>query len=241
LYPELKKLWIDHLSDNIQSIRENTAISIGQVLNSSFAEDMGQAIRDHIKENMLKAKEQKADSAKFSNLGNVTQFGVAPEEIKDHDHDNNTMFSCGSLAPKLKRGGGCMDHGFSRPKELWELSDGSVFMLRELSGMEQHQEFVVGQLDNLSNVAYVDHFKHSHVLKENIFKSLRKIVENLGKKKFRGFLEFFLDPAFRNAKGEHQNLAYAAQDFLLNLEKVYGQGIFKAIVEGHDDRYVKEF
>ena len=133
-----------------------------------------------------------------------------------------------------------MDHGFSRPKELWELSDGSVFVLRELSAMEKHQEFVVGQLDNLSNCAYVDHFKHSHVLKENIFKSLRKMCDNLGKKKFRGFVEFFLDPAFRNAKNENQNLAFAAQDFVLNLEKLYGAGILKAIVEGHDERYVSE-
>jgi hypothetical protein len=47
------------------------------------------------------------------------------------------MFSCGSLAPKLKRGGGCMDHGFARPKELWELSDGCVFILMEMSAIEE--------------------------------------------------------------------------------------------------------
>lgn len=29
-------------------------------------------------------------------------------------HTDKTMFSCGSLAPKLQRGGGCMDHGFAR-------------------------------------------------------------------------------------------------------------------------------
>ena len=25
------------------------------------------------------------------------------------------MYSCGSLAPKMKRGGGCMDHQFHKP------------------------------------------------------------------------------------------------------------------------------
>ena len=81
-------------------------------------------------------------------MSNVTQFGVAPmsprEEVKkfghshdDDEHNNGVMFSCGSLAPKLKRGGGCMDHGFTRPKELWELSDGCVFMLMELSAIEE--------------------------------------------------------------------------------------------------------
>ncbi len=29
-------------------------------------------------------------------------------------HTDKTMFSCGSLAPKLQRGGSCMDHGFAR-------------------------------------------------------------------------------------------------------------------------------
>jgi len=33
---------------------------------------------------------------------------------EDLDHENKVLYSCGSLAPKLKRGGGCMDHGFHR-------------------------------------------------------------------------------------------------------------------------------
>ena len=143
----------------------------------------------------------------------MTQFGVAgQEEVKDSEkkhehaeddgHSNNTLFSCGSLAPKLKRGGGCMDHGFSRPKELWELSDGSIFMLRELSAFEKHHEFVIKNMESLSDLAYIDHFKHSHVLRENLFKSLSKIAENLGKKKFRGYIELFLDTAFRCAMSD---------------------------------------
>ena len=63
----------------------------------------------------------------------------------------------------------------------------------------------------------------------------------MGKKKFRAHVELFLDPAFRTAKVlEHQGMALAAQDFILFLEKTYGQGIFKAIVESHDDRYVAD-
>lgn len=76
--------------------------------------------------------------ASDSNAGleNVTQFGVAkPREEgvhrvvyrfgeEDPMHTNQQMYSCGSLAPKLKRKGGCMDHGFQRPQEPWEMSDG---------------------------------------------------------------------------------------------------------------------
>lgn len=36
------------------------------------------------------------------------------------------MYSCGSLAPKMRRGGGCADHLFRRPAQPWEKADGSV-------------------------------------------------------------------------------------------------------------------
>ena len=39
VYPELQQLWLDHLSNNIQSLRENTAASIAQILQSeTYAE-----------------------------------------------------------------------------------------------------------------------------------------------------------------------------------------------------------
>lgn len=51
----------------------------------------------------------------MTGLENTTTFGVAlPKRpaVPDPKHTDKAMFSCGSLAPKLK--GGCMDHGFSR-------------------------------------------------------------------------------------------------------------------------------
>jgi len=134
-----------------------------------------------------------------------------------------------------------MDHGFSRPKEPWEMSDGSIFMIREASALEDMHDFAAANLEGLSDLGYVDSFKHYHFMKQNLFHSLIKILENLGKKKFRASVELFLDPAFRTAKDlEHQGMALAAQDFILSLEKTYGQGIFKAILESHYERYVAD-
>lgn len=65
--------------------------------------------------NLAAAKGQPEDSEAFGGLENTTAFGVAlPKRpaVPDAKHTDQTMFSCGSLAPKLK--GGCMDHGFSR-------------------------------------------------------------------------------------------------------------------------------
>jgi hypothetical protein len=134
-----------------------------------------------------------------------------------------------------------MDHGFTRPKENWEMSDGSIFLLKEASAFEDMHQFVVSNLEKLSDLAYIDHFKHYHFMKQNLFKSISQIITNMGKKKFRGHVELFLDPTFRTAKvHEHQGMAIAAQDFILFLEKTYGQGIFKAIVESHDERFLAD-
>jgi len=77
-----------------------------------YREDLLTKLSAFLDENILKAKQQKEVSTQNSNLSNETQFGVAKEVKADTSHENATMFSCGSLAPKLKRGGGCMDHGF---------------------------------------------------------------------------------------------------------------------------------
>ena len=36
-----------------------------------------------------------------------------------------------------------MDHGFSRAKEAWELTDGAIFMLKEASAFEDMREFTI--------------------------------------------------------------------------------------------------
>lgn len=58
------------------------------------------------------------------------------KRLRDNDveaHTGNQVYSCGSLAPKLRKGGGCMDHGFKRAQQVWEGSDGAVYLLRELA------------------------------------------------------------------------------------------------------------
>ena len=245
VFPELKELWFSHLSDNIQSVREHSSQSVLEVFKKAemYREELKTEIEKHIEENLMMAKQQGVDSSKFSGLQNETLFGVPKEKHEHDEHSNKTMYSCGSLAPKLKRGGGCMDHGFTKPKEPWEQTDGAIFLLRECSNIEEMQPLVIKNIDNLSNLAYIDSFKHASTLRENLFKSLAKILVQMGKKKFRPYIELFLDPTFKVARMEdpHQmNLCYAAQDFIIECDKQYGENIFKAVVEGHNDRYIEQ-
>lgn len=239
---ELFNLWIGHLSDNIASVRRNSASAIIDALDA-YEEEMVALIKTELKDNLLKAKtDQKSESHKHGGLSNVSQFGVAPPlpDIEEEEkHANQQVYSCGSLAPKLKRGGGCMDHGFARAKEPWERSDGCVNLLRELSKSKK-ASLVPNYIESLSELCYVDHFKHAAHLKENIFRSLIVIMQSL-QKKFRPFLELFLDSLFRNLKNENRNCAAAAEDCLLAMEKQIGENIFKAILEKENPSFYDQF
>eukprot|EP00041_Stephanoeca_diplocostata_P031731 m.995258 g.995258 ORF g.995258 m.995258 type:complete len:648 (-) comp24016_c0_seq8:1667-3610(-) len=140
---QLYKLFLDHVCDNIWSVRENAAVALAQVV-TAFGEDAYQAIKLKLQPLISAAKEQKPASLLNANLANVTTFGVAPPvsasrsagdedgpldaassgalgtatldginrkwrplgEVDDAPTDRQ-QFSCGSLAPKLKRKGGC--------------------------------------------------------------------------------------------------------------------------------------
>ena len=106
-----------------------------------------------------------------------------------------------------------MDHGFSRSTELWEMSDGCVFLLQELAQVKNEQDasvvtkahnLVLKHLETFSDLGFVDHFKHASQLKEHLFKALAIMPspEGMGKKKFRGYVEITLDSTFRNTNHE---------------------------------------
>lgn len=116
---ELKELWKAHLWDNIPSVRENSANAMAKAA-KAYGDEMLAFCWAAVDEFLPRAFDQPSESQKYTGLDNITSFGVAGvRRIRANDldlHTNQTMFSCGSLAPKLQRGGGCMDHGFKRPQ-----------------------------------------------------------------------------------------------------------------------------
>jgi len=180
MFDELSTIWFAHLSDNIFSVRHHSALALATIYKKApmYQDTLMERFTAHIQENIMKAKtDQQNVSKQFSALKEATTFGVA--QPFDENHDNKQMYSCGSLAPKLKRGGGCMDHGFARECEPWECSDGCIYLLRELSLTGTNtEEFVIKNLQNLADIAYVDHFKHAQNLKENLFKSLKEMISS---------------------------------------------------------------
>lgn len=55
-FDELSKLWFAHLSDNINSVREHSAMALISVMKSAYQEEILQMSKDHVKANIKKAK-----------------------------------------------------------------------------------------------------------------------------------------------------------------------------------------
>eukprot|EP00892_Ulva_mutabilis_P004621 jgi/Ulvmu1/2530/UM138_0035.1 len=206
--PELWRLWLEHLGDNVPSVRETAAMAIGKVA-AATPDDSRPRVEKWLSANLSKAKDQPEESDTFSALQNTTQFGVAlPKKpaVPDPKHTDRAMFSCGSLAPKLK--GGCMDHGFSRAKEPWEVSDGGLFLLRECA--QAFPDLVTDKLPEASELARLQHFEHCWKLHETLWAMLPVLAASIGKRSAKQHLELFLTPMFKDLRCGNQLCEAAA-------------------------------
>ncbi|KAG7667191.1 hypothetical protein NADE_003012 [Nannochloris sp. 'desiccata'] len=238
---KLYDLWFAHLWDNIFSVREDSAIALANAARA-YGPDAISRIVAKITEMLPKAKDQPADSKARGNLENTTLFGVAAERSQranDQElHTDKTMFSCGSLAPKLQRGGGggdgCMDHGFARDKEPWEATDGCIYMIRELAGVAPDQ--VPQFLPGLAEAARLTHFNHCLNLQETLWRNLPEIAKGIGKKSFKPYLEEFLQPVFQGLRCGHRLCEAAAGQCIGKLRDLIGPGIFEGRLD--DDQKI---
>jgi len=220
--PELKELWTRHLSDNINSVRDHSAFSIKKALvaykDSSW--NFIEEVKVYLKSNLSKAREE-------------PEF----ERSRPHQPTDQQMYSCGSLAPKLKRGGGCMDHGFSRESHPWEYSEGCVHLLREIS--EEFPEIVLEDLEELAEIVRFEGYSSACYFKETVWSSLPGIAKGVGKNKFKSQLEVFIDPLFRDSESSNANLCSATRYCIKELNKLFGPNIFRGRVEMHNPSYVE--
>lgn len=143
---ELYGLFEQHLADNIGSVRANCADSYARVCmafdpdHESFGHKRALSLASRLMGRLRCQPEQTFTAGKVTLARDRdTKYGAASKLARDNDaslHTNQTTYSCGSLAPKLRRGGGCMDHGFAREKEPWEEADGGMKLWKGLARNE---------------------------------------------------------------------------------------------------------
>jgi len=229
---ELFGLWFEHLSDNIPSVRKNTAVALGKVLNT-FKEDVLKKILVRLNTFLPMVNNQTNDAKKFGEMENTTIFGVAAKKKRDNDpvlHTGQPQYSCGSLAPKMKRATrcGCMDHGFAREREPWEYTDGAIYLLPQVVAFKP--DLGIEYLPKLAKIADLRHFAQYQKLQETIWKIVPEIAKGMGKKEFKRQLKpsSILNPCVETLKSGTMLSKSEAGKCLSFCYQFLGESIFES-------------
>ena len=231
---ELYKLFLANLQDPIASVRAGAAISLGKY-SKVYGNELIDEIVEEVKQGFIFIENQEADSENFIGLDKKPAvFGVV-KNVADPKHTNQIMYSCGSLAPKMGRGGnrdklgGCTSCDFKRPSKPWERSDGCVYFLVELA--KHYPTQAVDLVPFMVKAATYKHFPQHVVFHETICNQLPIFASIVGKRAFKTYLESLFDLIFYSLDSDIPLTSVAAENCLLQLSKFLGQGILRGRVE----------
>lgn len=237
-------LLLRNLEDSIASVRQGGALALAQVIGAyPGEEDDLQRVVEEARRRLQGVADQPADDElKHPGIDpSPAVFGVV-KRAKDNDadaHTDQTMYSCGSLAPRMKRGGGCTDHTFQKPSQPWEKGEGCVHLVRELSALKEAAPHLDVLLLLVAKAAEHRHYVQHHSFLESVFKQMPSIARNMGKRKFKCHLAAFLDPLFYALKSDNALAQSAAVDSVLQLSTLLGRMIFRGRVEQHNPAYLQ--
>ncbi|PNH01665.1 hypothetical protein TSOC_012431 [Tetrabaena socialis] len=247
LADEMLRLWLAHLVDNIPTVRANSAVALAKALRA-YGDDVAPALLVALQDMLLRAREQQPESGRYTELPSEAPLGTAQRKARDNDaqvHSDQAMFSCGSLMARfstsyLIRSDGCMDFGFSRDKEPWEVSDGAVHLLRELAAVRP-LAVTDEHLAGLAELGRLSSFQHAFNLHETVWRSLLPIGQAIGKPRFKRHLRELLLPLLADCRCGHALAEAAATQCLEALRTWVGpkilagylpQGVDAALVLG---------
>jgi len=243
---ELFPLFFLNLSDNIPSVRHGAASALASVV-SAHPDVALPVCLAKIESGWKEVPKQEAKEEKNATYEKSAGVYGIVKRVRDDGangiddaHSNQVMYSCGSLAPKMGRGGGtrsggCMDHQFTRPSELWEIGDGCLHLAAEIVLVSKDGASKVSSLFPLLVTALKHHDYPQHVVfHESFCKRLPDLAKGLGKQVFKRHLESFFSPLFYSLDSEVTLTSAAASKAIADIASFIGPGIFKGRVENYD-------
>ena len=233
----LMPLFYMNLEDNIPSVRHGAAIAITSVVRA-YSATLLPDVLNKLSDLLDSVNDQEDDSKLFSDLSKKPAvFGVAMAD--DPAHTNQVMYSCGSLAPKMGRGGGkapgaggcSASHHFKRPSQPWERTDGGVRLVMELSDLQEAKSEILNLVPKVSNATRKRNFEHHLNMLETIYKVLPTICRRLTKNKIKPFINDFLDGLYYGLKSDMNLLRAASVECLQSLSLLLGPNILGGRIE----------
>ncbi len=200
--PTLWTRWTEQLTDQIWSVRADAAVALGQAC-QAYGQEFFDKLMEFIKENLPAAKKQPKMT--------LQEYKAWQNSIEAHTE--NQLYSCGSLAPKLKKKAGagrigCSSCDVNRPKQPWEATDGCLYLIRELIETCNQPDSIMPPLGDdillpllqeVADICRVSHFPQSDELRATLWRQLPGMMTAVGKMRCkRLYLEVFLDLLMRN-------------------------------------------
>jgi hypothetical protein len=212
---ELYTRWFKHLSEPIWSVREDSAQALREVCGAYGRDAVDRCVK-WVRENLLLAKDQPAQTRE--------EYKATHNDAAAHT--DNQRYSCGSLAPKLKKGG-CSDCEVTRPSMPWEYTDGAIYLLGQLCTVAP--EDAVTLFEGAAEAAQLTHFPQADTIRETLWKLLPDMAEAIGKRTFKRHMDIFLEPLIETLvrPGTHQLASHAAGGCVRRLSKFIGPEIFR--------------
>jgi HEAT repeat len=235
--------WSEQLTDQIWSCRSRAAVALGQAC-QAYGEDFFERLMKFIEENLPAALNQPKMS---------TEEHKALQNNLDA-HSNLQLYSCGSLAPKLKKKAGagrigCSNCDVDRPRQPWEVTDGCLYLIRELVETSSQPDSTIPPmsdnqllplLQKVADVCRVSHFPQSDDLRSTLWRNLPGMMEAVGKQRCKTlYLDIFIDPLMRNLDSRSASAIsiHAAGTCAYELSRLVGPNIFRGRVY---DEYQRE-
>lgn len=244
--PELETLWTrwtEQLTDQIWSVRADAAVALGQAC-QAYGQEFFDRLLNFIKENLPAAKDQPS----------MTKDEYKALQNNMGAHTDLQLYSCGSLAPKLKKKAGagrigCSNCDVNRVKQPWEATDGCLYLIRELMDTCNQPDSVLPPLTDelllplmheVADVCRVSHFPQGDDLRATLWRQLPGMMEAVGKARCKSlYLDIFMDPLIRNLESSSASAIskHAAASCAYELGVLIGPNIFRGRL--YDD-YQKE-
>lgn len=240
--PELGTLWerwTEQLTDQIWSVRADAAVALGQAC-QAYGDEFLQKLLDLINETLPSAQNQPKMT--------LEEYKALQNDMASHT--DSQLYSCGSLAPKLKKKAGagrigCSSCDVTRAKQPWEATDGCVYLIRELVEGLSHGDSILPPLSDdlllplfrqVADVCRVSHFPQSDDLRATLWRQLPAMMYAVGKQRCkRLYLELFMDLMMRNLESRTASAIskHAAASCAYELSAFIGPNIFRGRI--YDD------
>jgi len=243
--------FLENCMDPIASVRQGGAAALATLAAANV--EFFPRILSQLSFNFAGLKDQSATSTKFGRLEpGPGQFGVVRRIQQGEDEgENNTMYSCGSLAPKMKAksqlGTGCSAcTKFTRDEEAWERCDGAIVLLAEMTKNDnlpaENVQKLGAMVDEMTEtLCRYKHFDAHHQLHETACKQILHMAKALGKRAIKERLAGIFDCVFYAADSQVLLTQAAAEECLCGLAKLLGENILKGRVEMTHPEHLTRF